>query len=103
MSAMIWMAAQVLAFNSPMQLGGASNFYLHVGPGLTATVRATNLHISCSDNADCRFAVPANTRFDVLATGRSAASLIWSGCSAQPVANRCPVTVGHEPVTITVR
>jgi len=80
-----------------------SNFYLRVGPGINASVRTASMHLSCSDDANCRFEVPANSAFDIIASGRAGHPLRWTGCNSQLEANRCRVEIRSDPVSITVR
>jgi len=77
--------------------------YLRVGPGVVATVKTSSMNISCGDDAKCVFDVPANSTFDVFASGPRGDSLRWTGCSSQPEADRCRVVMRSEPVRITVR
>ena len=80
-----------------------SNFFLRVGPGINASVRTASMHLSCSDDAKCRFEVPANSTFDVVASGGAGHPFRWTGCNAQLEANRCRVEVRGNAVSITVR
>ena len=76
---------------------------LRVGPGVTATIATGTLRASCGDDANCHFDVPANATFDIVAEGRAARDLHWSGCSAQPQPDRCRVQMRGETVLVTVR
>jgi hypothetical protein len=88
---------------SPAQAAGGSNFFLRVGPGINATVRTASMHLSCSDDASCRFEVPPNSAFDVVASGGAGHPLRWTGCNAQSEGNRCRVQVRDAAVRITIR
>jgi hypothetical protein len=95
--------ASSIASGAPFFADARSNFYLHVGPGINATVTTADMHMSCSDDADCRFQVPANATYDVVAKGAAGHRFQWTGCSAQAQANRCRVIVRDDSVLITVR
>ena len=92
-----------LLAGAPVDAGGASNLYLRVGPGINATIMTAEMHLSCSDDASCRFEVPPNATYDIVASGASGRQFRWSGCTAEPQANRCRVSVRHDAVLITVR
>jgi len=95
------------AFATAMSLFGnapaSSNFFLRVGPGVNATVRTASMHLSCSDDARCRFEVPRNSTFELVATAGAGHQFRWTGCNAQLEANRCRVEVRGGTVSITVR
>ena len=97
------LALSLLAVSPAIAASRASALHLRVGPGVTATVSTASMHISCGDDADCVFDVPANSTFDVLARGPRGDALRWSGCSSQPESNRCRVEMRSAPVLITVR
>ncbi|HET9812935.1 MAG TPA: hypothetical protein VFP57_04665 [Sphingomicrobium sp.] len=96
--------SMAIAVAAPAQARSAlESLQLRVGPRINATIRTAEVHLSCSDDADCRFDVPANSGFDIVARGAPGQAFHWSGCSAQPAANRCRVEMRGEPVLITVR
>ena len=81
----------------------SESLHLRVGPGVTATITTATMRASCGDDADCRFDVPANASFDIVATGRAATDLRWTGCNAQPQPGRCRVEMRGQAVLVTVR
>ena len=78
-------------------------FHLRVGPGVTASITTSAMHISCGVDANCVFDVPTNATFDVVASAPRREALRWTGCSSQPDTNRCRVVMRNEPVLVTVR
>jgi len=84
------------------QAGGES-LRLRVGPGIDASIATATMHFSCSDDADCRFDVPRDSTFDVVARSNRARELRWTGCKSLPGANRCRVEVRDAVVLVTVR
>ena len=82
---------------------GSESLHLRVGPGVTATITTGTMRASCGDDADCKFDVPANASFDIVAIGRAASELRWTGCSAQPQPDRCRIEMRGQAVLVTVR
>lgn len=80
-----------------------SNFFLRVGPGVNATVLTPSMHLSCSDDANCKFEVPPNSTFDIVASAGGGHQFQWAGCTVQPDGDRCRVHVREDAVRITVR
>jgi len=81
----------------------SKSLHLRVGPGVTATIATPTMRASCGDDAVCQFDVPANATFDIVASGRSASDLRWTGCDAQPQPGRCRVEMRGRSVLVTVR
>ena len=75
---------------------------LTVGPRLTAAVRTADMHLSCSDDARCRFEVPSGSALEIVASGPTGHRFQWTGCKSQSQADRCLVDMRHS-TTITVR
>ena len=98
-------AAMLLAaLGTPVQARvNGDTLHLRVGPEINATITTATMHLSCSDNADCRFDVPSNSTFDVVAQSLRGRKFRWTGCSLLPEPNRCRVQVREETVLVTVR
>ena len=97
------LALSLLAVSPALAGTREGAFHLRVGPGVTASITTSSMHISCGDDANCVFDVPRNATFDVVASGTRGDALRWTGCSSQPDANRCRVVMHSEPVMVTVR
>jgi hypothetical protein len=97
------LALSLLAVSPAIAGNRDSALRLHVGAGITATIATASMHFSCSDDADCKFDIPANSTLDVVARGPRGDALRWTGCSSQPEAGRCRVEIQGQPVLVTVR
>jgi hypothetical protein len=97
-AAVLWVAAA-----APAWAAAESNLYLRVGPGIHASITTAEIHLSCSGDASCRFDVPPDSTFEIVASGAAGHPLRWTGCSAQSDANRCRVDMRGDEVLITVQ
>jgi hypothetical protein len=102
-STLIAATGMALLASAPVDARGASNLYVRVGPGINATIRTAEMHLSCSDNASCRFEVQPNATYDIVASGAPGRQFRWSGCQAQFQADVCRVEVRDGAAVITVR
>jgi hypothetical protein len=92
------------SFAASTDSSAAGNFLnLRVGPGISATFATGTMSASCSDNAVCSFAIPSNSKFDIIAEARPGRNFRWTGCSSQSRPATCRVEVRKNPVSVTVR
>jgi hypothetical protein len=94
-------ALLTITIGGPAQAAG-SNLFLRVGAGINAAIHTSKMHLWCGDDASCRFEVPANSTFYVVATGARRPSR-WSGCVVQSDPNICRVDVQGDAAFVTVR
>jgi hypothetical protein len=96
-------AVLLVAAAAPAWAAAESNLYLRVGPGIHASITTAEIQLSCSGDASCRFDVPPDSTFEIVASGAAGHPLRWTGCSAQSDANRCRVDIEDDAVLVTVR
>jgi hypothetical protein len=80
-----------------------NSLHLRVGPGINATINTPSMRFSCGDDADCKFDVPSNSTFDVVAQSARGREFHWTGCSSLPEQNRCRVQLRDQAALVTVR
>ena len=98
----------VLFIGAPLHATANSRVLdLHVGSGIHAAIamstKTTTMRVSCSDDANCRFELPPNVAFDIVASGGSGHRFQWTGCNPLPEADRCRVQARADAAQVTVR
>ena len=78
-----------------------SELRLDVGPGVSAGFRTPGSTIECTDSARCAVDLPIGSSVEVYA--RSSRPVRWQGCESLTAKGRCVVTIGRDPVRVTVR
>jgi hypothetical protein len=78
-----------------------SNLYVHVRPGIRATIATSGMHFMCS-GGDCEFLVPPNSTFEIVAEAVSGNEVRWGGCKSEADSRRCLVSMRGDPVTVNV-
>lgn len=97
-------AAAIGGLSTPARGASAqARLYLHVGPAVRAQIRTAEMHLSCSDSADCAFDVRSNAAYEIVASASGKREFQWTGCSARPAADRCQVEIAGAPVVISVK
>jgi hypothetical protein len=98
----LFSAALVLIGCAASAQAAGSNLFLHVGPGINAAIHTDQMHLWCGDDASCRFEVPPNSSFYIVATGARRTGQ-WTGCTVQLDPSICRVDVRRGPALVTVR